>query len=153
MMLGAPLGKPKSYPTGFYEEAFKAVVAALKNVPTCKSLVVLVGNMAPAPGEERSFFVSKILLPSITTVFRAKPNIDDHIAVIEYINTIQDEVSFGTIALRPAALGTGEAEKEVKVHKASPPVSDILKRTEVAAFALKAMKDESLYGTYPYIGH
>lgn len=152
VMLGGLIGDPKNYPAGFITQGVEAIVEQMKKQSSIKSLTVLTGAFSMEPGEERSFF-SRQLTSAIIRVVGMKPNIDDHQGVNAFIGSIQNDVSFGTIVMRPARLGNGEFKSAVKALEKSPSMMYEVTNEELAVYALEVMKDESMYGKFPFIGH
>ena len=76
-----------------------------------------------------------------TWVMGVGSNIKDNEAVIKYIGSIQNEI--GTLAEKDGGATLWASN--------SPPMAPVAFGI-LAAFSLKAMKDESLYGTYyPFV--
>ena len=69
--------------------------------------------------------------------------------VIQYIGSIRNEIKFKTIVTRPGALTENAGGATLGVME-SPPMTPVAFK-DLAAFSLKALKDESLYGTYPFV--
>lgn len=78
--------------------------------------------------------------------------LQDHENVYKYMTTsgmIKNE-PYGVIVTRPGAFGAGPSKGKVKVSAASGMGTASV---DIAAFYLEAIKDKSLFGTFPYLNY
>ena len=77
------------------------------------------------------------------------PNFMDNEQIIKYVDGEKDSLPFKIIITRPGGLQEKEGGQELKASE--DPEMGFVAFKDLAAFNLKAMKDESLYGTYPFV--
>ena len=127
----------------------KTLVGFLKESSTVKVLFFQAGAFAASPNGDLPI-VMKIMRKAVGSwVMGLGPNYKDNEAVIQYIGSIQNEIKFKTIVTRPAALAENDGGATL-VAADAPPMKPVAFK-DLAAFSLKAMMDESLYGTYPFV--
>lgn len=83
------------------------------------------------------------------------PLVNDHNDVIRYVSEHNHTWPFRVIVTRPAQIKEyGALQKDTLVAERFTPPSPIVGAIgfyDLATFSLKALKDESLYGQYPYV--
>lgn len=149
-LAGGPMqGKPKEYPKDLMLNFVQKLVAAAKKESSVKVLLYQAGAFSALPDGT---------LPMSMHIFRTvvgswfmglTPNFMDNEQVIKYISTQQEAISFKTIVTRPGGLSDSEGGKTLKAS--DDPETGFVAFKDVAAFTLKALTDESLYGTYPFV--
>jgi len=148
-MGGGPMGKPKEYPADLMLNFVKTLLAEAQKVKSIKVLLYQAGFFAALPDGTLPFML-KILRTVIGSWYLGiGPNIMDHEAIIKYIDEQKDSLPFKTIVTRPGGLDDSEGGKTLKASE--DPEMSVIAFKDLAAFSLEAMKDESLYGTYPFI--
>ena len=127
----------------------KTLVGFLKESTTVKVFLFQAGAFSALPNGELPMMMKIMRKVVGAWAMGLGPNYKDNEAVIKYIGSIQNEIGFNTIVTRPGALAEKEGGATLGASK-SPPMTPVTFK-DLAAFSLKAIKDESLYGTYPFV--
>jgi len=107
------------------------------------------GALSVEPG--KTLPMSMKLMKSMADCFmRLSPMVADNDAVISFIDS-QTKTPFKVIVTRPGGIKKGDPTKSGLEASDSPSMSTMVTFPDLALFNLKAIKDESLYGKYPYV--
>ena len=78
------------------------------------------------------------------------PNLVENENIMKYMESIQEEVKFKTIATRPGALINSAGGSKLQATDNPPLMPTSYK--DLGIFTVDAIKDESLHGKYPFVG-
>lgn len=151
---GGPMGKPSDYPKDLMINFVKCLMAAMKQTSTVKCFLYQAGFLAALPSEQKANSLPWGTWIARKTVARGlEPNLQDHEAVMRYIEDERGDSSFASIFYCPPVLKDGEA-----VRKLSPATKRSIGTNlggvsfkELAGLTLHAIKDESLYGSHCFV--
>lgn len=148
-MGGGPTGKPKEYPENLMLDFVKKLVAAAKKEASVKVFLYQAGGFVSLP--DGTLPISMHIIRTLVGfwILGLKPNLMDHEQVLKYIDTEQESIQFKTIVTRPGGLNDSQGGKTLKASE--DPETGMVAFKDLAAFSLTALKDESLYGTYPFV--
>lgn len=147
--IGGPTGKPKEFPVGQIVEFIQELVRIMKETPSVKVFLHQAGAFIAHPDGTHPLSM-KIMSTIATWLAGIGPNLEENLNIMKYMDSIQDEINFKTIATRPGGLTNGEGGTKLAAT-ASPPLG-MTTYKDLGVFTVSALKDESLYGTYPYVG-
>mmetsp|Transcript_33562 Transcript_33562/g.66332 ORF Transcript_33562/g.66332 Transcript_33562/m.66332 type:complete len:226 (-) Transcript_33562:216-893(-) len=149
--INGPMGKPKKFPVGELVTFVKELVGILKETPSVKVLLHQSGALVP-DGNGGTTMTMKFMRRTIATyIIGIGPNLDENEKITQYLESVKGDVAFKTIVTRPGAGGLAPGDGEKTLVASDKPSTSAQKFKDVAAFTLEAIKDESLYGTYPYV--
>lgn len=138
--------KPKEYPKDLMLNFITTLVPILEAEPSVKVLLYQAGAFSKTPDSKMPFAI-KIMRPIVARLIGILPNILDNDAVIRYLDK-NKPTSFQVIVTKPGQLL--DKEDETKLVASEAPEMKAVTFKALAAFTLKAIKEESLYGKYPY---
>ena len=151
-MAGAPQGQAREdYPTKLMLNFVTSLTKIIQDAaPSVKVFLYQAGAFSVLPGKSLSVIQSAVKTVVGEWIMKLGPNIEDNNDVIKYIQDNMGTFGFQTIVSRPAAL-TDKPARDVLIadHFNAPnfPITFV----DLAAWSLKAIQDESLYGTFPYL--
>lgn len=150
-MAGGPMGQSKQdYPTNLMLNFVTNVTKIIQDTaPSVKVFLYQAGAFSVIPGKSLSIIQSALKTVVADWIMKLGPNIEDNNDVIKYIQENKGTFGFQTIVSRPAALTDKPARDVLVADHFSPPNFPIT-FADLAAWSLKAIQDESLYGTFPY---
>ena len=137
----------KTYPIDMMINFVKLLFPIMSAEPSVKVFLYQAGAFSAAPGKPLSF-MSKIMRSTIGTLFGMGPMIRDNEAVIFY--TAETSKNFDVIVTRPSMLEEKESDMVVVADHDNIP-SGAITFQGLAVFSVNALKDSSLYGTYPFV--
>jgi hypothetical protein len=143
--VGGP-ANTKTYPHNMMINFIKLLVPIMEAETLIKVFLYQAGAFSPAPGKPLTFMTS-FLRQVFGGMMQFGPMIRDNDQVITYL--AENKKHFAVIVTRPALLEDKEKDLTVVADHDKKPMSAITYKA-LAAFTLEAVKDESLYGTYPY---
>lgn len=151
-MAGAPAGKAKQdYPANlmlnFVTSLTKIII---DTAPSVKVLLYQAGAFSVLPGKSLGLFQNALKTVVGEWIMKLGPNVEDNNDVIKYIEENKGSFGFQTIVSRPAALTDKPAKDTLVADHFNAPNLPIT-FADLAAWSLKAIQDESLYGTFPYV--
>jgi hypothetical protein len=147
--VGGPMGKPKDFPVGNFLEFTQELVRIMKETPSVKVFLHQAGAFCAHPDGTHPW--SMIIMSKIAEwVAGIGPNLEENLNIMKYMDSIQDEIKFKTIATRPGGLTKGEGGTKLAAVE-NPPLG-LTAYKDLGVFTVDAIKDESLYGKYPYVG-
>jgi uncharacterized protein YbjT (DUF2867 family) len=148
--IGGQLGKPKEYPVGEVLNFVKELVEVIQNTPSIKTFLFQSGAFVPHP--DGSHPLSMKLMAKVVGEWLVGigPNLKENKDIQDYLYTMLDKVNFKIIVTRPGGLVKSEGGAKVVARSAPPFGMTAFK--DLAMFTLEAVKEESLYGTYPFVG-
>ena len=149
--VGGPLGKPKDFPVGTIVQFIQDLVEIMKQEPSVKVFLHQSGAFVAHPDGTQPLGM-KILGTVVGWLAGLGPNLEENLNIEKYMESVKDEVTFKMICTRPGGLKVGSGGTELAASDDSPPYG-MATFKDVAVFTLKAIKDESLYGKYPYVGN
>lgn len=148
-----PMGKPSEYPPDLMLNFFKTIVEIVKEDNPCPKLKVLLyqaGAFSALPDKPLPMVGSFFKKVVGEWIMRIGPNIEDNTKVIQYIYDNSGTIGFNTIVSRPAALADKPSNATLRAdHFSSSNFS--ITFYDLAVWSLKAIQDQSLYGTYPFV--
>jgi len=147
--VGGPLGKPKDFPVGQVVQFIQDLVGVLKDEASVKVFLHQSGAFVAHPDGTQPF-VMKIMACVVGWLAGIYPNLEENLNIEKFMWSVKDEVPFKMICIRPGGLKKGEGGEELAAVK-SPPMGMAFYK-DLGVFTVKAIKDESLYGEYPYVG-
>jgi nucleoside-diphosphate-sugar epimerase len=139
--------KLKEYPKDMMLNFVSTLVPMLEAESSVKVFVYQAGAVSPTPDGKLPFTI-RIIRPLLTRLIGVVPNVLDNDAAIRYLGKNNKPSSFQVIVTRPGHLVDKDDGKNV-VASDSPELKAITFKA-LAVFTLQAIKDESLYGKYPY---
>jgi hypothetical protein len=148
--VGGPVGKPKDFPVGEILAFIKDLFGIMKDTPSVKVFLHQSGAFIPHPDGTQPFsmkVVNKVVGQWIAGI---GPNMIENENIMKYMDSIQGQVKFKTIATRPGALMKGEGGKKL-IARAGPPMG-LTTYKDLGVFTVDAIHDETLYGKFPYVG-
>ena len=122
----------------------------MKQVKTIKVFLFQAGAFSALPNGDLPFMIRIFRVILGSWVMGLGPNYMDNEAVIKYVDSIQSDIDFKTIVTRPSALDDSEGGATLAVTETPPTSKTAFK--DLASFTLQAIKDQLLYGTYPFVG-
>lgn len=155
-LTGGPMGKPTEYPKDLLLNFFKTLTRIIQNkAPSVKVLLHQAGFLCSLPDKPNSWLqvVARSTLAS-RLFLGLEPHIQDHEEVIKYIYDQKEkgqDFGFQIIVTRPALLREKEGGKVNLVADHGKGAMSPVTFYDLAAWSLKAIKNESLYGTFPYV--
>lgn len=137
-----------SYPTDTMINFVRSLVPIMEESGTVKVFYYQAGAFCPAPGTEPLPFVARLLRDVVFKgLMGGGPLLEDHGKVIDYLCTeVDDKKSFKFIVSRPGQLLSGPPREELTGTPQAPRGG--VTYADVAKYALSALEDESLYGTF-----
>jgi hypothetical protein len=142
---GGP-NKPKDYPKDFMFDFVKLLYPLLEAETSVKVFLFQAGGFSPVPGKSLPLLTS-FMRATIGTMIGIKPMLQDNDQVIKYL--ADNKKHFATIVTRPAMLEEKESSLVLTASQDKMSMSTITFKA-LAVFSVEAIKDESLYGTYPF---
>ena len=144
--VGGPHSATK-YPKDMMINFIKLLFPILSAEPSVKLFLYQAGAFSAAPGKPLSF-MTKVMRTTIGSMMGVGPMARDNEAVIFYMaETIKD---FSVIATRPAMIVEKDSDMVVVADHDKMPSGAITFKA-LAIFTVNALKDTSLYGTYPFV--
>jgi len=128
---------------------------ALRSESKIKSVLYQAGAFCNKPDGSNSLML-KLLRPLFTRLSGIGPMVRDNEGVMMFVDEEMkkegddDALPFKVVVIRPGKLVEGEGDRSLEASPDSPELSPVT-YTELAAFNLEAMKDESLVGKYPFV--
>lgn len=110
------------------------------------------GGLAFLEGERPPCMARTVRCIASCCVKALGPALQDHENVYKYMQSsgmLKDE-PYGVIVPRPMAFGAGASKGKLKVTQAGGMGTESV---DIASFYLEALKDKSLYGTFPYMDY
>jgi len=138
---------PKTYPASMMTEFVKKLWPILDEEAACKVFLYQAGAFSPKPDGTNPFML-KMMRPIFGRMIGIKPKIDDNTAAMSFMNANPKE-SFKFIVTRPGKLVENEGGVKLEASETSTMAAITFK--DLAAFTVEAIKDESLYGKYPFV--
>jgi uncharacterized protein len=120
---------------------------AMKAEPSIKVFLYQAGALSAEPGKKAPFAM-RIMMHMASCFVAIKPMVADNDGVIAFINS-QQQKPFEVIITLPGGLKEGESTGK-EYYGADAPNLGMTTFADLAIFNLKAIKDKSLYGKYPY---
>jgi hypothetical protein len=148
--IGGPMGKPKEFPVGKVLNFVKELVEVMQNTSSIKTFLFQSGAFIPHPDGSHHPLSMKVMAKVAEWLAGFGPNLKENKNIQDYLYTMQDKVNFKIIVIRPG--GLKKSEGGAKVVARSSPSLGMTAFKDLAMFTLEAVKDESLYGTYPFVG-
>jgi hypothetical protein len=150
-MAGGPMtGWSKDYPKDLMINFVKILVPLLKKESSVKVLFYQAGAFSALPDGTLpwSMRIFRTLVGS--WIMGIYPNFKDNEAIIQNIDKVKESLPFKTIVTRPGGLKDSEGGKTL-VASDTDPETGFVAFQDLAKWSLTAMKDESLYGKYPFV--
>ena len=150
--VGGPTGKPKDFPVGEILAFIKELVRIIQETaPSVKVFLHQAGAFVPHP-DGRAHPLSMKFMNKVVGQWLAGigPNLIENENIMKYMNSIQSEIKFKTIATRPGGLVKGEGGRKLMASDDKPPMMFSAFK-DLGVFTVDAIKDESLYGKYPFV--
>lgn len=151
-MAGGPMGKPKEYPKDLMLNFFQSLTKAIQDsAPSVKVVLYQAGAFSERPGgKSLSLIQSAIKTVVGDWIKKMGPNMEDNTNVIAYIQENLNTLGFQTIVSRPASM-TDKPSKDTLVADFHDHPNFPITFYDLAVWSLKAIQDDKLYGTFPYI--
>lgn len=140
----------KGYDSSMMTKFVKLLYKALEG-SNVKVFLYQGGAFTPAPGQ--SLPCGKVMLKyTLGYMIGLLPMIKDNNSVMDFIVEQKKSVPFKAIFTRPGLIKEEEEEtKPLHGSEEAGSFSEGITFAGLAAFSLAALKDESLYGTYPFV--
>ncbi len=152
--VGGALGKPEDFPTGAFVEFIKVLVKIMKATPTVKAFLHQSGAFVPHPDGTQPFFMNLMrMIAAHPKIGRIGPNLEENENIMKYMHSIQsDDIKFKMIVTRPGGLKSGSSNDAVQLMASDTDIPmGMTTYADLGKFTVDAIKDESLYGRYPYV--
>ena len=152
-MACGPVNKPASeYPTDMMLHFFQSLVEVVQENDDITPKVVFyqAGALAALPDKPLTLMQSFIRKVVGEWIVGNIGTIQDNEAVIRYIYEHKGDLGFDIIVSRPAMIKEKPSGTELKADHDNATNSPISFH-DLAEWSLKAIQDESLYGTFPYV--
>eukprot|EP00548_Thalassiothrix_antarctica_P014435 CAMPEP_0194166866 /NCGR_PEP_ID=MMETSP0154-20130528/2366_1 /TAXON_ID=1049557 /ORGANISM="Thalassiothrix antarctica, Strain L6-D1" /LENGTH=228 /DNA_ID=CAMNT_0038877667 /DNA_START=44 /DNA_END=730 /DNA_ORIENTATION=- len=149
-VVGGPVGIPKDYPVGVYSEFLRVLVGAMKEQSSIKVYLHQSGVLTPHPDGSQPWGMWLLDATFGRYVLRIGPNTDEHNVEQKYLESVRDDLPFKFICTRPGGLQKGEGGTKLAASDTSPCYT-MVDFKDLGVWTLEALKDESLYGKYPYV--
>mmetsp|Transcript_1021 Transcript_1021/g.2193 ORF Transcript_1021/g.2193 Transcript_1021/m.2193 type:complete len:459 (-) Transcript_1021:208-1584(-) len=144
----------KSYVPGTTYAFIQMLLPVLKKYgDTVMAFIHVATHLSSAPNEVKKR--TPIKLKAIKTYYRAKRKGFGHIVAESdqvsnhIVNNISSDIDF--LVLRPPIAKDLESIEKLSIVEKAP-LRKTIAHIDLAEFALQAMKNESIYGTFPYVG-
>jgi len=147
--VGGPMGKPKDFPVGEIVLFIQNLVTIMKETPSVKVFLYQSGSFIAHPDGTQP--ISLKIMGTILGrwILALGPNLDENLNIQKYMDSVKDDLPFKTICTRPGGLQKGEGG--TKLVAAEMPSFSMVDFKDLGVFTVQALKDESLYGKYPYV--
>lgn len=152
-VVGGRQGKPEEFPTGDFVAFTQTLVEVMKETPTVKVFLHQAGAFVPHPDGSLPL-IMKIMGTVIGRLAGIWPNLREHENIIKYMSSVQndDDIKFKMIATRPGGLKFGESKKGIELVASDTDVpTTMVTYCDLGKFTVEAIKDESLYGRFPFV--
>jgi hypothetical protein len=143
--VGGP-ANAKTYPKDMMLDFIKLLVPIMEAEASIKVFLFQSGGASLAPGKQPTFMQS-VMRRMIIPMIGLGPMVRDNGQVIAYL--AENKKHFAVIVTRPALLEEKEKDMTVVANHAKMSMAATTYKA-LAVFTLEAIKDESLYGSYPY---
>eukprot|EP00588_Corethron_pennatum_P013544 CAMPEP_0194278234 /NCGR_PEP_ID=MMETSP0169-20130528/10342_1 /TAXON_ID=218684 /ORGANISM="Corethron pennatum, Strain L29A3" /LENGTH=229 /DNA_ID=CAMNT_0039022381 /DNA_START=132 /DNA_END=817 /DNA_ORIENTATION=+ len=154
--VGGPVGRPNVFPVGRYAGFVRDLVGIMRETPSVRVFLHASGCLAADPDGSQPLTM-KIVGAVWGHCVGIGPNTEEHVMEQQYLESVREEVPFRTICIRPGGLrrGAGGAELVASERPSARSLSGLAFGTtdfkDLGIFTVQALKDESLYGKYPYV--
>mmetsp|Transcript_4776 Transcript_4776/g.10081 ORF Transcript_4776/g.10081 Transcript_4776/m.10081 type:complete len:228 (+) Transcript_4776:125-808(+) len=149
--VGGPVGKPQVFPIGRYAGFVRDLVGIMKETPSVKVFLHESGCLTADPDGTQPLSM-KIMGVVLGYCNGIGPNTDEHFMEQQYLESVREDVSFKTICIRPGGLQKGEGGAELVASESPSGLAfGMTDFKDLGVFTVRALKDESLYGKYPYV--
>lgn len=145
--VGGP-ASARRYPKDMMINFVKTLLPILQAESSVKVFLYQAGGFSATPTQPLTF-ATKLMRWILAPFFGLGPMIRDNEAVIFYLASIVNK-SFEVIVTRPGMLEEKDSDLVV-VANHDKMASGAITFKALAVFSVKALKDTSLYGTYPYV--
>lgn len=146
--VGGPMGKPKDFPVGTIVQFIKDLYTIMKETPSIKVFLHQSGAYVAHPDGTHPYSM-RIMNYLVGWMAGISPNLEENLNIEKYMESVKDDMPFKIICTRPGGLQKGPGGKELGASE-SPPLG-MVDYKDVGVFTVKALKDETLYGKYPYV--
>lgn len=153
-MVGAPKGLPASeYPKDLVLNFFQSLTKIIQDTaPSVKVVLYQAGAYSVLPGKKLSLIQGAMKTVVGDWIMKLGPYVEENTNVIAYIKENMNSLGFQTIVSRPYALNDNPSQDTLVADHHDYPNFPIT-YYDLAVWSLKAIKDDKLYGTFPYIQH
>lgn len=150
--VGGPVGKPRDFPTGTFAAFLRDLVGVLRETPSVQVYLHQAGCLSVHPDGTMPLAMRIADRVLGRWILGIGPNNDEHSVEMRYLESVRGDVPFKIICTRPGGLKKGAGGTELVASEVPTGLAlGMVDFKDLAVFTVKALKDESLYGKYPYV--